>query len=687
MTGLHNSLPEKDRRQSKQKSPGDSNAIKQTQPAQVADNATTGAADNAQTETRGCPISMVSGEEVLPLEDALLPGPLPFIWKRFYRTGHSRDHGLGHGWTHSGGERLTLHDQTVVITDDEGRHLTFARPQLHQRSKLINEGLDLDYVAPDCFILKQPGQGDKVFTRPAQSQGADFRLSQLRHPAYQTAENRPFHTHDEQGFCIDFHYDAHHHLVRIQGNWGKSLNITRDAKARITHLALVNTQQQAQKIVAEYDYDAQNDLIAHRNAAGQGEHYQYRNHIITQRTLITGFNYYYQWDRLDNRARCRRNWGDNGIYDYHFQWDPDNHSSQATDSRGYTTHFIYNEFGQIIQETDPEGGEHHYTYQNGRKTSYTDPEGHTTTYFYNNDNQPTGERDALGHCQSVDYFRGNPTRIDNKDGTAWQRQYNRRGQLSALTDPYGQTRHYDYHDSGLLHRITDPQGRTHRYHWTQQGELHQVSDPDGTTQRLYYDAWGDIREHHLLPHAQSQSKTQALITRYHHSLTGQLEKIVGPRGETRHYRYNDHQQLIQYSDPQGRLTAFDYDGLSQVITRTNPDGQTLHYHYDKERNLTRLTNENGEHHHFAYDGCERLIQETGFDGRQQRYHYNPAGQLIQHDDSDTLITDFERDALGQMLTKTSRHRHNAQHEERSRYLYDPTRRAIPLHSRQPVIAE
>ncbi len=662
--------------------PNNKTALQHTQPSQVAD-APTGAASHAETETRGCPISMVSGEEVLPLEDAVLPGPLPFIWTRFYRTGHRRDHGLGHGWTHSGSERLTLHDHTVVITDDEGRDLTFARPRLHQRSRLINEGLDLDYAAPDCFILKQPGQGDKVFTRLAQSQSADFRLTQLRHPAYQVAEDRPFHTHDELGFCIDFHYDAHHQLTRIQGNWGKALKISRDAKARITRLTLVNSLRlvnqhpQAEKTLAEYDYDEQNDLIAHRNAAGQGERYQYSQHLITRRTLITGFSYHYQWDRLDNHARCLRNWGDDGIYDYHFGWDPDNRRSQATDSRGYTTHFIYNEFGQIIQETDPEGGEHRYTYENGRKTGYTDPRGHTTTYFYNKDNQPTGERDALGHYQGAYYFQGNPTSITDKDGTTWRREYNRRGLLSTLTDPQGQSHHYDYHDSGLLYRITDPQGRTHRYHWNPQGELQQINDPDGSTQRLYYDDWGQIREHHHLP-AQGQTDTPvsasttatAHITRYYHNLTGHLEKIIGPHGETRHYHYNDQQQLIQYSDPQGRLTAFTYDGLSQLTTRTNPDGQTLHYHYDKERNLTRLTTEKGEHHHFAYDGCERLIQETGVDGRQQHYHYNLAGQLIRHDDSDTLITDFERDALGQMVTKTSRHRHNAQPEERSRYLYD-----------------
>ena len=650
---------------------------------------TTGAPSNKKTTRVNCPISMVSGEEMLSIEDLVLPGPLPFIWKRFYRTGHSRDSGLGHGWTHSGSEQLTLHDDTVVMADDEGRHLTFARPRLHQRSKLINEGLDLDYVAADCFILKQPGHGDKVFTRPKNSTGSHFRLSQLRDPAYQPAENNPVHIRNEQGFCIDFLYDAHNQLTHIKGNWGKSLTINRDANAHIISLALVNTAQKTRKTLADYDYDDQNDLIAHRNAAGQGERYQYHNHIITRRTLATGFSYYFEWDRLDNHARCLRNWGDNGIYDYHFQWDPDNDTSYATDSRGYTTRYIYNEFGHVTHETDPEGGIHTYHYENGRKTGYTNPQGHTTAYFYNADNQPTGERDALGNYHNgISWFQGRPSVTEDEDGNSWHREYFRReGLISTFTDPYGQKTHYHYHTaSNLLRQIIDPQGHTSHYRWTEQGDLQQITDPQGNQQRFYYDDWGQLREHQQI----LSDETEARITRYTYTATGQAETITGPNGETSHYAYNDNQQLIRYSDPQGRLTCFDYDGLSQVIARTNPDGQTLQYHYDKERNLTRLTNENGEHMHFVYDGCERLIEETGFDGRRQHYEYNPAGELTRHHDNG-IITDFERDALGQMVTRTSRDSHPTNNttdslpKERSRYRYDPKGRLLEVYNTHQLI--
>jgi len=660
-------------------SPSDKNAVEQTSPAKVSDESV-GATSNDECKTRGCPISMISGEEVLPLEDYTLPGPMPFIWKRFYRTGHSNDNGLGHGWTHTASEKLYLDKREVILSDDEGRQLNFARPNLYQRSKLINEGLNLDFIGKDCFILKQDGHGDKVFTRLGD--GSHFRLSKICHIAYQDPQRDLYGNQtQEKGFCIDLHYDEHNQLTRLQGNWGKGLKLNRNAQGRIENLQLFNEQQTLKKIIAEYDYDTHGDLIAHRNAAGEGETYQYNKHIISQRTLIGGFSYYYEWDRQDNQARCLHNWGDDDIYNYYFKWDPENNTSYATDSRGFITCFVYNEFGQIIKETDPEGGVHLYTYDRGRKVSHTDPEGHTTQYSFNKENQPSGNQNALGQHNTISYFKGKPTEFKDKEGTIWKREYNHQGLLKTMVDPYGRETRYSYHDSGLLSQSTDPEGRSTKYTWSSQGELIQVIDFDGNQQQLKHDALGLVRERHVL----IKGQVDPSITQYSYTLTGQLAKVIAPNGDTTSYKYNKNDQLIQHSDPQGRITQFEYDGLSQVVKRTDANGYTLHYQYDKERNLSALINENGESYRFEYDGCERLIKETGFDGRVQHYKYNKAGHLIKHLDSGTVSSEYERDALGQMLTKTSKHISKDLPQERSRYRYDDAGRLIETYNQHQYI--
>ncbi|VAW63615.1 Rhs-family protein, partial [hydrothermal vent metagenome] len=66
-----------------------------------------------------------------------------------------------------------------------------------------------------------------------------------------------------------------------------------------------------------------------------------------------------------------------------------------------------------------------------------------------------------------------------------------------------------------------------------------------------------------------------------------------------------------------------------------------------------------------------LVKETGFDGRVQQYTYNKAGHLIKHQDGNRVITEYERDGIGQMLTRTCRDINNKQLKEQSQYRYDP----------------
>ncbi|MVV47936.1 type IV secretion protein Rhs, partial [Pseudomonas sp. PB120] len=60
-------------------------------------------ADSAdKTATHQCPVSMVTGEELLTLTDGALDGILPFDFTRLYRTSAAEiDSGLGFGWSHS----------------------------------------------------------------------------------------------------------------------------------------------------------------------------------------------------------------------------------------------------------------------------------------------------------------------------------------------------------------------------------------------------------------------------------------------------------------------------------------------------------------------------------------------------------------------------------------------------------
>lgn len=667
----------------------DDNAVSQTQPASVSEDSTTGAAAADDTCTRGCPISMVSGEELLTLDDFTLPGPLPFTWKRTYRTGHNRDIGLGHGWTHTGCERLYEDNEQVKLHDDEGRVLSFKRPQLHQRSKLVNEQMSIDASDASTYIVRKHGQPHKVFTRIGQSR--DFQLTQIQHPAY--ASPSQHNNTDAHGFTLTFQYNAQHALVAIAGNWGKTLQVDRNIRGQITGVALHDKATNHRFVVAAYDYSDDNDLILQRDSAGRGEAYAYNNHLFVQRTLATGFSYYYEWDSHEPGARCVHTWGDNGVYDYRFEWDTANNRTLATDSRGFTTEFIYNEFGLITQETDNEGGVNHYTYANGLRTSHTDPAGNTTHYAYDSANRLVSVTDALGQTQEHRYVQNQLVASTDKTGAQWQRTYNKNGLLASLTSPDGQTTQYRYNASGLLiqqeqqERAQHPKGTDKhitRYEWNAAGELTTLISPEGHKQEFAYNALGQ----RVKMDVWLASRAHGGTTRYVYNASNELVRITYPNGEKVDIAYNANGQVERMSDRRNRVTQYQYDGLSQVINRIDPEGNSLAYVYDTERNLIRLTNENGEHYHFTYDGNERLTKEIGFDGRTQHYKYNAAGHLIKHMDAGEIVTDFERDPLGRMLSKISRAvtDTDGKASERNRYSYDPAGRLTETYNSQQYLA-
>lgn len=636
----------------------------------------------SECKTEGEPISMISGEELLALTDCSLPGPVPFVWTRTYRSSHTRDTGLGCGWTHTGSERLELHSQQVMYHDSDGRTVPFRLPKVHQRSRYVPEGLTLDRISEDAFILQQEGHPLRVFTRVG-DRSSYLRLTQLRHASYVPSSTVLGVKKTESGFVINLHYNEHNQLTQLQGNWGKSLLLSRDREGRIARVELKDSASGARKTLAEYDYGAQGDLIAQRNANGVGEQYEYRNHLIQKRTLVTGFNFYFEWDAEDSGARCIRQWGDRGIYEYRFEWQPEEQRSKAIDSRGKVREYQYNQYGQIVAELDSEGGLHQYVYENGRKQRYTDPEGNATDYFFDRYNNPAGYRDALGNRVALGWFSGKLTSVTDKDKSQWRREYDGKGQLVALIDPFLQTTRYAYNADGLLIKVTDPMQRTTRYEWAQNGELVAIIDPEGHQRRLTYDIWGQVASAEIvLANGSGAGKIQFFYT-----ATGKVEKVVAPNGDTTNYTYNNNDQLIRHSDPQGRTTEFKYDGLSQVIERIDPEGNRFKYEYDSERNLTALINENGEKYQFFYDGNERLIKEIGFDGRIQHYKYDKAGRLIKHLDSGEVMTEFERDALGQLLTRTSRSVTRPSIDpEIARFNYDPKGRLLESYNAHQFVA-
>ena len=638
------------------------------------------------TELQGEPISMVTGEEMLSAVDAVLPGPIALTFKRSYRSSQTGpDHvplGLGKGWRHSASSVIDIDRGTLSLTDDEGRVIRVRTPSIGQKSRYLPEQMTLIRESAGSILLKQDGQPDRLFLQSGSKIGR-FQLKQIRHQHYRPADpNRGAHP-EAMGYCLTLHHNARAQLTRVSGNWGRSLIIERDGDL-ISGLLLRNDETENEKRLASYHYENSDtdqsadalsaDLTRYTNARGHSEHYRYQNHLLIERKLVSGYTFNLEWDGSDHRAKCLRSAGENGTYDYRFSWQPDQQTSSATDSRGYTTYYQYNAYGQVVQQIDNEGGKHRREYKQGRLTAYTNPLGHETSYLYNSHSQLTG---ALNHKlvgSHIQYFKGKQTRFSDANGNTWKQHYNRAGQLVRVEDPYGRLTQFRYNAQGLLETQTDANGLSTHYRWNVQGDCACIIDPRGHERRFSYDEWGQLTEILLVLNGSGKkglAPIKAGSTHIRYSDSGQVIGVTTPSGENLCYDYNELGLLTRFSDGHGRVTSYRYDRLSQVVERTDPEGHTLGYEYDSERNLIALVNEKGERHRFAYDGCERLIKETGFDGRVQEYRYDQAGHLIEHIDAGEVSTRFERDCDGRMLSRRASSLNDpAIPEELTRFRYD-----------------
>ncbi|MBU6951964.1 RHS repeat-associated core domain-containing protein [Hahella sp. HN01] len=594
--------------------------------------------DNVNSCKNGHPISMVTGEELLDQLDFKLSGPLPLIWKRTYKSSNHNQRGLGHGWTHFLSQQLEEVDGRIVFTTDEGRYIDFPLPSEGEMVRNSAEHFELHRLGERHFVLKQLGKPNLAFS----GKNGVYRLESVL---------------DSLGNRIDVSYwvelEEHERPVTIvTTSGGKRLHLLHNAYGLICEVQNVHDDGRVDSLV-KYQYDEAQDLIAVTDPAGNSETFGYRNHVITRHTLKTGFSVYFEWNRYDKSARCLRQWCDNGIYDYRFEWDLKNRISQATDSNGGVTTYHYNERGQVAKEIDPEGGVTRRAYDAaGNLIEETNPNGHSTHYGYNDQGKLTTLVDANGGIYKIDYNAdAQPISITNALGHKWTREYDSRGLVTAFIDPAGNKTQYEYNSQGRLNKVTDAVGNQKEYRWNHQGQLVSETNNNQTTTYAYNES-GAISK---------ASTSKGGVSRFKYDLNGNITEVVYPDGSKTQLRYNANDQLTHVIDGAGRCTEYVYDGLSQVRKKIDPSGKVFEYQYDKERNLVGLINEKGERYELAYDRNERLIREVGFDGRVQQYQYDPAGYLKAHIEG--LHTDevaqaehttfFKRDRIGRLLEKHS----------------------------------
>jgi len=402
------------------------------------DNMVNGPVHNTETTSKslsehatcGDPVSMVTGEEILSLQDFSLNGLLPLIWTRLYRSSKiNKNSGLGFGWRHAFNVELIARFDAppkvgpkqagkhwFELIDEEGIHYPFNLVNRGQVSIQKSSGFALLNDGPNRQVLIKPDESHWVFTKANDI----WQLTSIN---------------NELGHELNLHYDNQQRLYRIAVTGQRGAVFYYNSDNNIVRIASYLTNSKGQMIaesqlLASYQYDDNQSLIAAINSEGHAEQYSYLdNALLTKRTRASGFNHYFEWIGEGELAKCSRQWGDDGAYDYHFEYE--GNKSSSTDSLGNTEHY-YHDAQELL-------------------TCHINANGHKTEHEYDTHKRKTKTIDGLGGITLYQYnAMGQLASVISPDGSIERYIYNAFGKRTAIIDAIGQQFTRKFNASGLL---------------------------------------------------------------------------------------------------------------------------------------------------------------------------------------------------------------------------------------------
>ena len=252
------------------------------------------------------------------------------------------------------------------------------------------------------------------------------------------------------GDNLQFFYNGKGHLTKILDSAQRTIEIFNHPNGLIESITVPHPNRSNERItVIRYQYDTQGNLIQVLDALNQTASFHYQHHLLVKETNRNGLSFYFEYDGIDEHARCIRTWGDGGIYDHKLTYDTEPGITIVENSLGHKSTYHINDLGLVTQEIDPQGHEKTFEYDaEAYKLAETDALGQTTAYQY----------DAAGNCIETAWPDGskvavqfdalnNPIELVDASGATWTRRYDALGRLVEQLDPLGRPTTYHYQSS------------------------------------------------------------------------------------------------------------------------------------------------------------------------------------------------------------------------------------------------
>lgn len=335
--------------------------------------------------------------------------------------------------------------------------------------------------------------------------------------------------------------------------------------------------------------------------------------------------------------------------------------SEEISPSGLHTLYSYDEHGNVLSKIQQATGINYSSYSGYDESDNLlwsiDPRGHRTDYYYDALNRKIEERyrvagelhsrlysyDALGRLRSVTNERGHTSTT----------HYDTRNQVTEKINPHSETTRYRYDANGNVASVTDSAGRTLTYSYDALNRKTQQLDANGNTQTWSYHPNGQVASH---------TDGRGKVSFYVYDVAGRLIQTT-EAGLVSSASYDANGNVHTVTDANGyNSTRYEYDELDRRISTMMHGGETWRYKYDIAGNLTMEITPTGEKTLQNFDALGRLIQRSEYGDfkvnnqltRQINYSYDANSNVTSISQGGNTVS-YTYDALNRISSVTDQY--------------------------------
>jgi YD repeat-containing protein len=367
--------------------------------------------------------------------------------------------------------------------------------------------------------------------------------------------------------------------------------------------------------------------------------------------------------------------------------DAQGNLTQWIDRAGAVWTYTYDARGQVLTETNPEGGVTTNVYNaDGTLASTTDHAGNATTFAYDTLFRPVSlvhpdtsdvtyvydaldrlvsVTDELSRTTSFGYDdNSNLTTLTDPASEVWTFCYDAMDRLDCVADPLGNTTSLAYDERGQVETLVDGAGNVYTFGYDARGRGTSLADELGNAWTGTYDAEGvpktaaDPLSNAAALASDAMGRITSLTsalghrTSYTYDALGRVTRVRDALDHATSVAYDARGDVASVSPPiSGATTTVDRNSLGQVTAIEHPGGSTWSFGYDAQGRHTSTTDPLGNATAYAYDDRNR-VEHADFPGGMGSVDltWDDADNLLRALYSDGTDLQLQRDEHGRVTS-------------------------------------